>query len=168
MFTNRVRLVVLSCVLALAPVLLLSTPAIAAGQQMRKASGMLFQQRVEAYVALHRQCAQRLSLRGVDPQARAAARCFGRHWPIRFGQPGAMHYRATSSAEPSHRGFCSSSVPTWRRASRWIDRPSSPKRRARCRCASTISIRLASPSSRCHRCCSFGCRRCPLKSSIDS
>ena len=59
MFTNRVRLVVLSCVLALAPVLLLSTPAIAAGQQMRKASGMLFQQRVEAYVALHRQCAQR-------------------------------------------------------------------------------------------------------------
>jgi hypothetical protein len=73
MLTNRVRLVVLSCVLALAPVLLRSTSAIAAGQPMRKDSGMLFQQRVEAYVALHRQCVQRLSLKGVDPNARGGA-----------------------------------------------------------------------------------------------
>ena len=68
MFINRVRLIALSCVIA--PALLLSTHAAAAGQPVPKDSGTLFQERVAAYVALHRQCVQRLSLRGVDPHAR--------------------------------------------------------------------------------------------------
>ena len=71
MFFNRLRLIALSCVIA--PALLLSTRAVAAGQATPKDSDALFQERVAAYVTLHRQCAQRLSLRGVDPHARDGA-----------------------------------------------------------------------------------------------
>jgi hypothetical protein len=71
MFINRVGLIVLSCVIA--PGLLLSTRAAAARQPMPKDPGALFQERVAAYVALHGQCVQRLSLRGVDPHARGGA-----------------------------------------------------------------------------------------------
>jgi hypothetical protein len=71
MFINRVRLIVLSCVLA--PALLLPTRTAASGQPAPKDSGTLFQQRVAAYADLHRQCVQRLSLRGVDPHARGGA-----------------------------------------------------------------------------------------------
>jgi hypothetical protein len=71
MFNKRARLVALSCVIASA--LLPSIRAAAAGQSTAKDSDALFQERVAAYVTLHRQCEQRLLLRGADPRARGGA-----------------------------------------------------------------------------------------------
>jgi hypothetical protein len=70
MFLESRRLIVLSC--AIVPALLLGSHLPAA----ERASGdpvTLFEDRVAAYVALHRQCAARLLVRGVEPDSSGEA-----------------------------------------------------------------------------------------------
>ena len=73
MFMKCARLIVLSTVIM--PTLLPSTCTTATVRAMAMDSVTLplFQDRVAEYVALHRQCAERLPLRGVNPDARGGA-----------------------------------------------------------------------------------------------
>lgn len=71
MFINRVRLGVLSPVFV--TTVLLSTHAAAADRAMPMDPNTLFRGRVAEYVALHRQCAERLLLRGIDPDPKGGA-----------------------------------------------------------------------------------------------